>query len=214
MSVIDEARSKLEAEIGKLETLYFISTITYKREAKAYYQKSKGADKPVVFEAGDWKREVAHNAGHFRSIVDDVLPKTFKSKTIFVRLISSVEVFHVDLVRAIFTFRRDLLARDQTLELPYAYVASLTTLSELITKLVDRDCRAITSGGFDDATKYFKRRFEIDLKALQGYNALSAAHDLRHVLVHRLGYTDEQYRHASLSRRSAASRSISPICWM
>jgi hypothetical protein len=204
MSVIDEARSKLEAEIGRLETLYFISTITYKREAKAYYQKSKGADKPVVFEAGDWKREVAHNAGHFRSIVDDVLPKTLR-ETIFVRLISSVEVFHVDLVRAIFTFRRDLLARDQTLELPYAYVASLTTLSELITKLVDRDCRAITSGGFDDATKYFMRRFEIDLKAMQGYNALSAAHDLRHVLVHRLGYTDEQYRHAHKSKKRRIS---------
>ena len=78
------------------------------------------------------------------------------------RLISSVEVFHVDLVRAIFMFRRDLPARNQPLELPYAYVASLTTLSELITKLVDRDCRAITSGGFDEATKYFKRQFQMD----------------------------------------------------
>jgi len=204
LSVIDEARSKLEAEIGKLETLYFISTITYKREAKAHYQKSKGADKPVIFQAGDWKREVAHNAGHFRSIVDDVLPKTLR-ETIFVRLISSVEVFHVDLVRAIFTFRRDLLGRKQPLELPFTYVASLRTLSELITKLVDRDCRAITSGGFDDATKYFTRQFQIDLTALPGYKPLSAAHDLRHVLVHRLGYTDEQYRHAYKSKKRRIS---------
>jgi hypothetical protein len=204
LSVIDEARSKLEAEIEKLETLYFVSTITYKHEVKAHYQKSKGTDKPLIFEAGDWKREVAHNAGHFRSIVDDVLPKTLR-ETIFVRLISSVEVFHVDLVRAIFTFRRDLLARNQPLELPYAYVASLATLSELITKLVDRDCRAITSGGFDDATKYFKRQFQIDLKALRGYNAIEAAHDLRHVLVHRLGYTDEQYRHAYKSKKRRIS---------
>jgi hypothetical protein len=88
MSVIDEARSKLEAEIGRLETLYFVSTITYKREAKANYKKSKGADKPVIFEAGHWKREVAHNAGHFSAIVDDVLPKTLR-ETIFVRLISA-----------------------------------------------------------------------------------------------------------------------------
>jgi hypothetical protein len=193
MSVIDEARSKLEAEIGRLETLYFVSTITYKREAKAHYKKSKGADKPVIFEAGDWKREVAHNAGHFSAIVDDVLPKTLR-ETIFVRLISAVEVFHVDLVRAIFTFRRDLLSREQPLELPYAYVASLTTLSELITKLVDRDCRAITSGGFGDATKFYKQRFQIDLKGLPGYKELAAAHALRHILVHRLGHTDEQYR--------------------
>jgi hypothetical protein len=193
MSVIDEARSKLEAEISRLETLYFVSTITYKREAKAHYKKSKGAEKPVIFEAGDWKREVAHNAGHFSAIVDDVLPKTLR-ETIFVRLISAVEVFHVDLVRAIFTFRRDLLSREQPLELPYAYVASLTTLSELITRLVDRDCRAITSGGFSDATKFYKQRFQIDLKGLAGYQALTAAHALRHILVHRLGHTDEQYR--------------------
>jgi hypothetical protein len=204
LSVIDEARNKLEAEIGKLETLYFVSTITYKREAKARYQKSKGLDKPVIFDTGDWKREVAHNAGHFRSIVDDVLPKTLR-ETVFVRLISAVEVFHVDLIRAIFTYRRDLLARNQPLELPYAYLASLTTLSELITRLVDRDCRSITSGGFEDATKYFKRQFQVDLNALPGYAALDAAHDLRHVLVHRLGYTDEQYRRAYESKKRRIS---------
>jgi hypothetical protein len=204
MSVIDEARNKLEAEMAKLETLYYVSTITYKREAKAHYQNSKGTDTPVVFEAGDWKREIAHNAGHFNAIVDEVLPKTLR-ETIFVRLISAIEVFHVDLVRAIFTFRRDLLARDQVVELPYAYVASLNTLSELITKLVDRDCRAITSGGFEDATKFYKRRFNIDLKALTGYKQLSASHDLRHVLVHRLGYTDEQYRKAYKSKRRRIS---------
>jgi hypothetical protein len=129
MSVVDEVRNKLEAEIAKLETLYFISTITYKREAKAHYRKSK-ADKPVIFEAGDWKREVAHNAGHFSAIVDDVLPKTLR-ETIFVRLISAAEVFHVDLVRAIFTFRRDLLARDQPLELPYAYPTAIHSNSKL-----------------------------------------------------------------------------------
>ena len=98
MSVIDEARNKLEAEVAKLETLYYVSTITYKRDAKAHYRKSKGTDTPVVFEAGDRKREVAHNAGHFKAIVDEVLPKTLR-ETIFVRLISAIEVFHVDLAQ-------------------------------------------------------------------------------------------------------------------
>ena len=95
------------------------------------------------------------------------------------------------------------MARKQVVELQYEYVASLKTLSELITKLVDRDCRSITSGGFEDATKYYKNRFNIELKALAGYQQLSASHDLRHVLGHRLGYTDEQYRkaHKSKSRR-------------
>ena len=81
MSVVNEARSKLEAEIGKLETLYFVSTITYKREAKARYRKSHSSDKAIVFETSDWKREVAHNAGHFKAIVDDVLPNSLGLKS-------------------------------------------------------------------------------------------------------------------------------------
>jgi hypothetical protein len=200
MSIVDDARRKLEAEIARLETLYFVSTITYKREAKEHYRKSQGADKAIVFEAGDWKREVAHNAGHFKAIVEDVLPKTLR-ETIYVRVISAVEVFHVDLVRAIFTFRRDLLARNQVIELQYGYLASLTTISELITKLVDKDCRAMTSGGFEDAIKFYKQRFQIELKALSGYKQLAAAHDLRHILVHRLGFTDESYRRQYKSKK-------------
>ena len=204
VSVVNEARSKLEAEISKLETLYFVSTITYKNEVKAQYRCSKGGDKAIVFKTADWEREVAHNAGHFKAIVDRILPQTLR-ETIFVRLISAVEVFHVDLVRAIFSFRRDLLSRDQKVELPYAYLASITTLSELITKLVDRDCRAITSGGFDDATKFFRQRFKIDLKQLPGYKHLSEAHDRRHLLVHRLGLTDEHFRHAYKQTRRRVS---------
>jgi hypothetical protein len=71
--------------------------------------------------------------------------------------------------------------------------------------LVDRDCRAITSGGFEDATKFYKHRFSIDLKGLSGYKQLSEAHDLRHILVHRLGYTDEQYRHAHKYKKRRVS---------
>jgi len=204
VSVVNESRSKLEAEISKLETLYFVSTITYKSEVKAQYRSSRGGDRAILFKTADWQREVAHNAGHFKAIVERVLPQTLR-ETIFVRLISAVEVFHVDLVRAIFSFRRDLLSRDQKVELPYGYLASITTLSELITKLVDRDCRAITSGGFDDATKFFRQRFKIDLKQLPGYKQLSEAHDRRHLLVHRLGLTDEHFRHAYKQTRRRVS---------
>ena len=50
MSIVDDARRKLEAEIARLETLYFVSTITYKREAKEHYRKSQGADKAIIFD--------------------------------------------------------------------------------------------------------------------------------------------------------------------
>jgi hypothetical protein len=201
MDVITEALTKLESEITRLETLYFVSTITYKREAKDRYRKSGGIDRPVEFKTSEWKREVAHNAGHFKAMVDGVLPKTLR-ETIFVRLVSALEVFHVDVVRAIYALRRDLLQRESTIELPYAYLARLDTLPELITRLVDRDCRKITSGGFEYATKFYKQRLNIELKSIPGYGNLKEIHDRRHILVHRLGYTDDQYRHSySYARR-------------
>lgn len=195
MNVITEALTKLESEITRLETLYFVSTITYKREAKDRYRKSRGADRPIEFQTPEWKREIAHNAGHFKAMVDGVLPKTLR-ETIFVRLVSALEVFHVDIVRAVYALRRDLLQRESTIELPYSYLATLDTLPELITRLVDRDCRAITSGGFEYATKFYKQRFNIELKSIPAYGKLKEIHDRRHVLVHRLGYTDDQYRHS------------------
>jgi|SRR5271165_1637404 len=193
MDIVNEALNKLEAEITRLETLYFVSIVTYRREAKHRYRKSRGSDRPVEFETPGWKREIAHNAGHFKAMVDGVLPQTLR-ETIFVRLVSALEVFHVDVVRSIYALRRDLLQRESTIELPYAYLASLSTIPELITKLVDRDCRAITSGGFEVATKFYKQRFNIELKSIPGYKNLKEIHDRRHILVHRLGHTDDQYR--------------------
>jgi len=192
--MIADAANKLGVEISRLETLYFVSTILYRRESKAKYREARGADKPVEFKSAGWKREVAKNAGHFKQIIEELLPRTLR-ETIFVRLVSALEVFLTDIVREVYAARRDLLESDTNIELSYRYLSSLRTTSDLISFLVDRDCRALTSGGFKKTTKYYKERLGIDIAGSSHFNALSEIHERRHLLVHRLGYTDEQYRH-------------------
>jgi hypothetical protein len=191
--MIAEPANKLEAEVSRLETLYFVSTILYRREVKAKYREARHSDRPIEFRSTGWRREVAKNAGHFKQIVEELLPRSLR-ETIFVRLVSALEVFLTDVVREVYAARRDLLETDSHIELSYRYLGSLQTTSELITFLVNKDCRALTSGGFMKATKYFKDRLGIDIASAQSFNTLKEIHERRHLLVHRLGYTDELYR--------------------
>jgi hypothetical protein len=191
--IVDPA-NKLEAEVSRLETLYFVSTILYRREVKTRRSEARHSDRPIEFRSMGWKREVAKNVGHFKTIVEELLPRSLR-ETIFVRLVSALEVFLTDVIREVYAVRRDLLETDSRIELSYRYLGSLHTTSELITFLVNKDCRALTSGGFLKVTKYFKERLGIDIAAARSFETLKEMHERRHLLVHRLGFTDEQYRH-------------------
>lgn len=192
--MIADAATTLGVEVSRLETLYFVGTILYRRESKAKYREARGSDKPIEFKSAGWKREVAKNAGHFKQIIEELLPRTLR-ETIFVRLVSALEVFLTDVVREVYAARHDLLESDTHIELSYRYLSSVRSTSDLITFLVDRDCRALTSGGFKKATTYYKGKLGIDIAGFSHFKALSEIHERRHLLVHRLGYTDEQYRH-------------------
>jgi hypothetical protein len=133
--VIIDAKNKLDAEISRLETLYYVSTILYGKEMRAKYKQSSARQAlPVIFRSAGWEREVAHNAGHFRVIVEKILPQTLR-ETILVRMVSALEVFFTDTVREVYASRRDLLQRQGPIELPYAKLVSIQSASELITTL-------------------------------------------------------------------------------
>jgi len=194
--MIIDANKKLQAEIRRLENLYFVSVSLYAGEANARYRQTASVSgQPIVLKHGSWEREVAHNVGHFRQLVTKQLPRILR-ETVFVRLLSAFEVFITDLVREIYLSRPDLLRRKEHIEISYSYIVSLRSISELISRLVNRDCRALTSGGFREYEKYFQSKFQIRFSELPGYTQLQEINDRRHLLVHRLGLTDEQYRHA------------------
>jgi hypothetical protein len=120
-------------------------------------------------------------------------------------MVSALEVFFTDMVREVYASRRDLLQRKGPIELPYAKLVSMQSASELITTLVGRDCRSLTSGGFSVMEKYFRQQFQIELNNLVGFSKLRELHDRRHLLVHRLGSVDDEYRHKYQSAKRRLS---------
>ena len=118
------------------------------------------------------------------------------NEVVFVRLISSLEVFLVDTVRDIFLETKEPFKRnDLKLELNHAELLSIKSTAEISSKIINKECRKLTSAGYDDIAKYFKKHFEIDLNSFTpGKSKIEEYHDRRHLLVHRLGRTDFTFR--------------------
>jgi hypothetical protein len=118
------------------------------------------------------------------------------NELVFVRLISALEVFLVDVVRDIFLVTKEPFKRnDLRLELNHAELLSIRSTAEISSKIINKECRKLTSAGYDDIVKYYKRHFEIDLNSFApGKSKIDEYHDRRHLLVHRLGKTDSTFR--------------------
>ncbi len=115
---------------------------------------------------------------------------------IFIRLVSILEAYLVDTVRDVFLVTKKPF-RDQTLQVGFtqAELLSARSISYILSKIINRECRRLTSRGFYEVIKYYKSRFNIDLASIKpGKTAMGEYHERRHLLVHRLGKTDAQYR--------------------
>ncbi|MBV9865488.1 MAG: hypothetical protein JO316_09075 [Abitibacteriaceae bacterium] len=115
---------------------------------------------------------------------------------LLIRVISALEVFLVDTIREVFTVRRDLFHKNDTIQYSYGQILSFESISEIATQLINKECRALQNAGFAKVIAYYQKYLDIkfeksglDLKELQEY------HERRHLMVHRLGRTDEKYRH-------------------
>lgn len=115
---------------------------------------------------------------------------------IFVRLISVLEAYLVDTVRDIFVTTKEPF-KDQGIQLSFTQseILSSDSMSHLLSKVINKECRRLTSGGFLEIIKYYRTRFNIDLPSISpGKSVMTEYHERRHLLVHRLGKPDSQYR--------------------
>jgi hypothetical protein len=118
-------------------------------------------------------------------------------ETIFVRLISALEVYLIDAIRDLFLHRQDLFHSNTRIEISQREILSLKTVTELWTKLLNQDLRRLQNQGFREVVKFYDRQLGIDLgRSPASIKLLQEMHDRRHLLVHRLGSVDEQYRHS------------------
>jgi hypothetical protein len=126
---------------------------------------------------------------------------------LFVRLISALEVFLVDLLKDAFQLTKDPFKNnDLRIEMSHAEILSIKSPNNFYDKIISKECRKLSSAGFEDIVKYYKKHFKIDLANFSpGIYKMTDYHDRRHLIVHRLGETDPQYRKKHNTREHAIS---------
>lgn len=118
------------------------------------------------------------------------------SEIIFVRIVSALEVFLVDIIRDVFISTKEPFKKqDVIIQFTQAELLSIHSPADIFNKIINKELRKLTSGGFSDIQKYYKRHFDIELNGFTpGKIKMEEYHERRHLLVHRLGKTDQMYR--------------------
>lgn len=117
---------------------------------------------------------------------------------IFIRLISVLEAYLVDSVRDVFFLNKHPFKdQDSPISFTQAEILSISSLSYVLSKIINKECRRLTSGGFTEISKYYRSHFDVDLYTIPpGKVAMREYHERRHIFVHRLGVPDDKYRQA------------------
>jgi len=130
------------------------------------------------------------------------LKKSYKNRLheqlrelIFVRLVSVLEAYLVDSLRDIFLkTKRPFYDQNSKVGFTQAELLSSHSISAIYSKIINKECRKLTSGGFNEILKYYKSRFHFDLAVIPpGKTVMGEYHERRHLLVHRLGKPDKHY---------------------
>lgn len=113
-----------------------------------------------------------------------------------VRAISALEIFLIDTMRDIFVLnKKPFQEQRKTIQFTHAQLLSLKDTSELSNLIINKMCRSLSAGGFDEIIKTYKKMFDIDLLNIPpGKQKMIEYHDLRHLIVHKLGRIDIMYR--------------------
>jgi len=123
------------------------------------------------------------------------LEKTLNQQTL-IRVISALEIFLVDLFRDIFIITK-IPFKDQSkvLQFNQSQLLSIKSISELYSQIINKECRSLSSGGFIEIIKAYKRKLNIDLLHIPpGKQKMIEYHEIRHLIVHKLGRIDSQFR--------------------
>lgn len=117
-------------------------------------------------------------------------------EVIFTRVVSALEVFLIDLIRDAFLENKEPFKKqDIHPQFSQAELLSLRSPAQLFNKIINKECRKLSSGGFGEIVRFYKKYFDIDIGSLHpGLTTMEEYHDRRHILVHRMGKTDQLFR--------------------
>ncbi len=123
------------------------------------------------------------------------LEKTLNQQTL-VRAISALEVFLVDAFRDIFIITKvPFKEQSKVHTFNQAQLLSLKSTSDLFNIIINKECRNLSSGGFTEIIKTYKKKLNIDLLHIPpGKQKMIEYHEIRHLIIHKLGRTDTHFR--------------------
>lgn len=186
--------SILRTELKSLKFFYDSTCLSYQRvrEVLDVRNRNREIDNLLTYEGVKWSRRQKN----VRKEVAKNRTETFLRELILVRVISALEIYLVDIVRDIFLVTKaPFMDKSVRIEFSQEELIANNSPTSIYSKIINRETRRLTSGGFNEFIKYYKKRFSIDLSSIEpGYKVMNEYHDRRNILVHRLGYTDESYR--------------------
>lgn len=195
-----EAYNNFKQEINHLEMLHAATLFSYDETILRSTQRAKDGfidkEEPIFRTlAGGTEFKLADNLKSLHNKYK-LSFRIILRENIFVRAISALEVFLIDAVREILLTRKDLLIKHDIVTLSYPHLLSFENSSEILSYIVNNECRNLHNGGFKEISKYFRNRLKIELNNFnEPLKLIFEYHDKRHLIVHRLGLTDKEYRH-------------------
>jgi hypothetical protein len=172
-------------EIKELMDVYNSSLIAYSQTKKIQLNINKFSKEESDF--------LLDNIEDFTN--DNVSLEFSLRELIHIRLISILELYLIDNIKYIFTETKLPFKTKNIITFQLQELLSFKTLTEVHSKIISKDCRQLSSGGFDKIIKYYKDKFKLDLNSfLPSKERILEYHERRHLLVHNLGKTDKQYR--------------------
>jgi len=118
------------------------------------------------------------------------------SEIVFIRVISGLEVYMKDSILEI--FRKNKLPfknLKKDLKFDYNELLSFKSTADIVNKLIKTELREVKNGGISELIRYYNNTFGLEISIdSPEFKKLLKYHDQRHILVHRLGKTDEVYR--------------------
>ena len=125
---------------------------------------------------------------------DGFFPRQLRS-TILVRLITELEVFLIEQIRESSIKSGLTFNSEGRFEWERRHLFSYDNLDQIKTEFRDKDCRSLSSGGFDEIRKYYLKHLEIDIcPSGMPLKTIREIHARRHLHVHRAGLIDQTYK--------------------
>lgn len=198
---------KFSQNIRNLREWYYSTIYSYKKTSefiKNNYSKEEFAgNKSDIYynKINENKFLMSHSYLEMKWKLVKRYPKYIR-ELILVRIISDLEVYLTDSIIEIFLINKIPFLSDNVIELHYAELLSVTSLSDIYSKLINKIVRNLHSQGFKEICKYYKKVFNIDFSLFsfneEGkiYNKkdIERYHEMRHLIVHKLGVTDKIYK--------------------